>query len=185
MAIQYAEITIIRNLEEESIFRGLGRLLGFENSTNENDTIIVHFEKDGTIYDTKEYVDTVDTKYEFGMIGYAHSFPIYFEITKNEHKTTLFYKRPIIVNNTKCLNFNHIFKGCKRYNANQLVNSCYNVIYDDCMKNIEQFAIARVVSNEEKPRYLLAYDASIFDKSDIVYLSASMLKLDFEIDIGM
>ena len=49
MPIKYAEITIIINTEEETILNYFNRLIGNENKTNDNDTIIIrgYCEKDG------------------------------------------------------------------------------------------------------------------------------------------
>ena len=44
MSVKYAEITIIRNIEEEDIFRTLSRYFGYENTSNDNDTIIITFD---------------------------------------------------------------------------------------------------------------------------------------------
>ena len=40
MPIKYAEITIVRNLEEENWFNYFKRMAGNENIVNDNDTII-------------------------------------------------------------------------------------------------------------------------------------------------
>lgn len=45
----------------------------------------------------------------------------------------------------------------------------FNVIYEDDNKN-EKLSICRIKSNENKPRFLLAYDIDILNKSDIIYL---------------
>jgi len=90
MTIKYAEITIIRNLEQEDIFRSFKRYFGYENTTNDKDIIIMEFD-DGTICDTKD--EYVDKKFEFSVLGHDHLFPIYFKI--NEKNITLFYKNHI------------------------------------------------------------------------------------------
>jgi hypothetical protein len=89
MCIKYAEITIIRNIEEENVFRTLSRYFGYENTSNDNDTIIIEFD-DGTIYDIKD--EYIDKKFEFITLGHDYWFPIYFEI--DQEKRTLFYKKP-------------------------------------------------------------------------------------------
>ena len=79
MSIKYVEITIIRNIQEENIFRSLSRYFGYENTSNDNDTIIITFD-DGTICDTKD--EYIDKKFEFAVLGYDHSFPIYLKKNK-------------------------------------------------------------------------------------------------------
>ena len=57
MPIKYAEITIIKNLEKESIFEYFNRLIQSEIVVNDYDTIIILFD-DETTYDVKkEYTD--------------------------------------------------------------------------------------------------------------------------------
>lgn len=175
MSIKYAEITIIRNIEEENVFRTLSRYLGYENTSNDNDTIIMIFD-DGTICDTKD--EYIDKKFEFSAIGHAYEFPIYFKV--DEKKKTLFYKNPDLKNDgQKKLDFKKIFKNCKNYNKDSVDASIYNVIYETYDK-IELFSICRIKSNEEKPRFILAYDETIFDKSDIIYLTDCIFKKRFD-----
>ena len=174
MSIKYAEITIIRNLEEESIFRGLFRVLGYENTTIDKDTIIINFD-DGTICDIKD--EYIDKKYDFSLLGEDHWFPILFKKVKDT-LPIIFFKRPKVENGVRKLNFQNIFKDCKNYNQKQIQSSKYNIIYQT-YNDIEIFAICRIKSNEEKPRFLLAYDGNWFDRSDIIYLIDCILKHNF------
>ena len=57
------------------IFRSLSRYFGYENTSNDNDTIIITFD-DGTICDTKD--EYIDKKIEFGERGHTYEFPMYF-----------------------------------------------------------------------------------------------------------
>ena len=43
MSIKYIELSIIKNLEKESIFGPTMRWLGYELSVNEDDDIILYF----------------------------------------------------------------------------------------------------------------------------------------------
>lgn len=168
MNIKYAEITIIRNIEEENIFSSLSRYFGYENTTNNNDTIIISFD-DETVCDTKD--EYIDKKFEFGSLGYKHEFPIYFHTDKGK---LLFYKNPIEIDGKQKLNFNYIFKNYCKYKNQKYEPSIFNVIYHDISK--ELFAICRIKSNEEKPRFSLAYDDTIFDKTDIIYFVDYLFK---------
>jgi hypothetical protein len=49
------------------------------------------------------------------------------------------------------------------------------MIYETYDK-IESFAVSRIKSNEEKPRFVIAYNETIFDKSDIIYLINCIFK---------
>lgn len=176
MSIKYVEITIIRNIEEENIFRSLSRYFGYENTTNNKDTIIILFD-DGTICDIKDEYEYINKKFEFGPLAYDHGFPLNFKI---EGKTrTLFYKEPHVKDGKKKLDFKKIFENYKNYDKDSREASEYNMIYEYYDK-IELFAICRIKSNEEKPRFLLAYDETIFDKSDIIYLTDCIFKKKFD-----
>ena len=173
MSIKYAEITIIRNIEEENIFRTLSRYLGYENTSNDNDTIIITFD-DGTICDIKD--EYIDKKFDFAVIGHDHCFPIYFKI--DNEKRTLFYKKPDTINDQKKLNFRKIFKNYKNFDKCSVDPSVYNVIYENYDK-IEYFAICRIKSSEEKPRFLLAYDNNVLNRTEIIYLIDCIFKKKF------
>jgi len=171
MSMKYAEITIIRNLKEETIVRAIQRYLGYENITNELDTIITHFD-DNSIYDIKD--EYIDKKLKFGVKVYNNNFPIYFDV--NEH--TLFFRTPNKVNDKKTINFKEVFKNFNKYNNSNLEASNYNVIYEDVHKK-EILSIVKIKSNEEKPRFLLAYDDSIIDRKTVIYLIDSIFKDKF------
>jgi hypothetical protein len=163
MPIKYAEITIIRNLKEETIINYFNRLLGNENITNNNDTIIILFD-DSTISDVKK--EYIDKKFKIGPIGYLSSYPIYFEI---ENIGKIFFKLPTEVNGIKKLDFNPIFINNQKYSTIKKETSGFNIIYYKMIGN-DVFAIVRIKSNEEKPRFLLAFDDGYFKKDDIIYL---------------
>jgi len=171
MPIKYAEITIVRNLEEESWLSYFKNLAGQEDIITINDTIIILFD-DGTISDTKR--DLVDKQFKFGPKDYHRdNYPIYFQ---NEDKNYTFFLKPSILKKeteprklfsyiVPTLNFNPIFKDYKNYNISKKETSIYNVIYEcNILKDV--FAI---VKNGYNHRYLLAYEDSYFDKSDINY----------------
>mgnify|MGYP000987189916 CR=1 FL=1 len=94
ISIKYGEITIIRNLQEESILNYFNRLLGNENKTNENDTIIILFD-DGIICDVKkEYNTNLHNHIKMtttSSLSRYFPLPIYFEI--EETKETFFSSR--------------------------------------------------------------------------------------------
>jgi hypothetical protein len=62
------------------------------------------------------------------------------------------------------LNSNHIFKDYKNSNTLKKEPSIYNVIYES--ESINMFALVKIGSNF---KYLLAYEDTYFDKSDIEY----------------
>ena len=162
MSIKYAEIIITRNLEEESWLSYFKNLIGQENIITDNDTIIISFD-DGTITDTKSVL--VDKKFEFGVksrnINYVY--PIYFN---KPGKHLLFLQKPVLKNGSMYLNFNDIFKDDPKFATLIKTPSVYNAIYQILGTDQQFFALAK---NGHNHRYLLAYDDSYFDKSDVSY----------------
>lgn len=170
MPIKYAEITIARNLEEENWFNYLKRLAGNENIVNDNDTIIILFE-DGSISDVKS--EYVDKQFEIGPKMYPRIFPLYFN---KKDGNTLFLKRPTVnPDGNLMLDFKPIFKGNPKYRTITKVSSVYNAIYNDMVVG-DIFAIVKNGPNERFPRYLLAYEDSYFERSDLIYLVSCIFK---------
>jgi len=166
-SIKYADITIMRNMQEDNIFNELIEFIGYEHIINDKDTMIITFE-DGTIYNIKD--EYIDKKYNFSISKCGH-YPIYFE---TDNKKTLIYKKPHVKNKFKRVKFIEIFKDYKN-NHNKLVSSMYNVIYQDVNEN-EKLAIFKFESSKkENPKFKLAYHDDYFDKSDIIYLINHLL----------
>lgn len=169
MTIKYADVTVIRNIEEESIFRTIERYFGYENYANKSDTIIIQFE-DGTICDTSH--DYINKMITFGILGHRSQFPLYFVTTKGKN---LYYKEPYEENGETQIKVHSILKNYPQFKNQPSQSSSFNVVYEDINKK-EKFAILKNLSSEEKPIYIVAYDDTLFDKSDIIYLVDYMLK---------
>jgi hypothetical protein len=173
MPIKYAEITIVRNLEEENWFNYFKRLAGNENIVNDNDTIIILFEN-GSISDVKS--EYVDKQFEMGPKGFQKDYPIYLN---KKDGPTLFFKRPIVnADGNLTLDFKSIFKDNPKYRTITKVSSIYNAIYQGCSDH-DIFAIVKNGPNERSPRYLLAYEDSYFERSDIIYFVSCIFKNTF------
>jgi len=158
MPIKYAEITIVRNLEQESWLTYFKNWIGDENIITNNDTIIILFE-DGSVSDaTNKYVNK---RFIMGPKSYQYGYPIYFEI--RDKKLFAFSKTPIVENGLAKLELKSIFKDYPNYNTLIKEPSIYNSIYES--NGIDIFALVKCKSNI----YLVAYDDSYFDKSDIEY----------------
>ena len=176
MPMKYAEITIIINLEKEPMLNYFSRLLlGNENTTNDNDTIIILFD-DGIIYDVKK--ECTNTKFNklMKMGPNRDNLPVYFEI---EDKNRIFFsKSPSENNGIRKLDFKPIFANNTKHITTTKEASVYNSIYYK-MKNIidndiDVLSIVKLKSNEEKPRFLLAYDDKYFEKDNIIYFVNSI-----------
>ena len=173
MPIKHAEITISRNLEKETWICYYKRLLGEENIVNDNDTLIILFD-DGTIIDIKS--EYIDKQFETGPKSFQQNiYPIYFN---KKGGNTIFLKHPIKENRINKLDFSSIFKDNKKYVGLTKVASAYNVIYNT-YNDEDIFAIVKVSSNEIAPRYLLAYDDTYFERSDLIYFVSCIFKDTF------
>lgn len=175
MTITYGEITIIRNLEEETIYNFISRNFGNENTIKDNDNIIIQFD-DNSMYDTKKDKN-IDINIKFGGKHYEYGKPMYFDISNN----TLFYKVPISNNEIipcKRLNFKKIFSNYEKYDNSKCEPSIFNIIYYKVRDFLEEdlFSIVRIKSNEKKPRFLIAYDDKYFNKDEIIFLIDCLFK---------
>ena len=169
MPIKYAEITIIINTEKETMINYFSRLLlGHENSTTDNDTIIILFD-DGIICDVKKEYNT--KLHNHIKMGFATSLsrylllPTYFEI--EEINETFFYKMPRLdCNGELRLDCKPIFANNKKHITTTKEASIYNSIFE--IGNNEVLSILKIKSSKEKPRFLLAYDDEYFKKEYII-----------------
>jgi len=162
MPIKYAEITIVRNLKKESWSSYFKNLLEEEPKITNNDTIIILFD-DGSICDSKD--DLIDKQFIFGPKFFQRHYPLYFD--KQNSKQTFFFKCPIIKDGILTIDGKTIFKDNPKYLTMKKIASIYNAICYIVPENHDVFAIVKKECNN---RYLLAYDDSYFDKSDINYL---------------
>jgi len=155
MPIKYAEITIVRNLEQESWLTYFKNLIGEENIITNNDTIIILFD-DGTVTDTTTKDE--NERFEMGPKRSYSTYPMYFN---KINKRIAFLKTPRVEKNVLKLDFKPIFKDYPNYSTLKKEPSIYNAIYES--NDIDIFAVAKRTSN----LYLLAYEDSYFEKSDI------------------
>ena len=89
MPIKYAEITIVRNLAEETWICYYKRLLGEENIVNDYDTIIILFD-DGPIIDIKD--EYINKQFETGPKSFRQNvYPLYLN---KQGEATMFLKHP-------------------------------------------------------------------------------------------
>ena len=163
MPIKYAEITIIINTEKESILNYFNRLLlSDENTTTDNDTIIILFD-DGIICDVKKECKNKNINIIMGPRSFKTNSPIYFEIKDK----TFFSKSPTFGHNGLRLDCKPIFANNKKHITTKKESSVYNCIFE--RGNNEVLSIVKIKSSKEKPRFLLAYDDEYFKKEHIIY----------------
>lgn len=176
MPIKYAEITIIINEENETITNYFTRLLsGHKNQiinyekTN-YDNVIILFD-DETIYDIKNDIKNIKPHKHFKMgpeyFGRGN-IPIHFEIESVKH--SFLSKNPIEINGILKLIFKPIFSNNQKFLTSKREPSKFNVIYYHFLKKDDDLlAIVKIKSSETKPRFLVAYDDTYFEKEDIIY----------------
>ena len=185
MSIKYCEITIIINTENEDIFTNISRTwFGNEPFYPESD-IIMTFDNDDKICNINDEVKDLNFKF---LQSLTCVLPLYFQVKEetNKFRHIYFYKEPIKIedgeNAGRCtLNFTSIFSP-KISNKYKTVSSQFNCIYY-INTNQHVFSILKIYSNENKPRFLLAYDSVEFNQEEIIYLVYCIFKNKFNTDI--
>jgi len=170
MPIKYAEITIIINEEKETMKNYFNRILfGIENKINDNDTIIILFD-DESVYDIKNDIKNIKPhkKFNMGPEYYKRRIPVHFEI--EPLKLYFFSKDPTEHNGILKLNFKTIFSNSQKFLTSKREPSEFNIVYYQLLKkDNDSLAIVKIKSTETKPRFLVAYDDTYFEKEDIIY----------------
>jgi hypothetical protein len=183
MNIKYCEITIIHNYEDNWV-NNIKNWLGYELFNIENSDIILLFDDD-TIYDVSKNLKDFDFQF-FVSRNSNDILPIYFKNKKSKIYTPIYFKTtPFEDENNLTLNFSELFKFYDKYKQYKVVPSIYNCIYF-CYKNINKpdvFSIVKTYSNEDKPRFLLAYDSEEFDKETIIYLINCIFKNKYNTNV--
>jgi hypothetical protein len=173
MPIQFAEVTII---QEETLFRSFWHTVGFESNITENDMIILTFDGDDYPWNTKtEY----ETKTREKKISFSepkgNRYPLWFETDKvtskiNRPQTEWLKRCKTNEEGKEVLNVD-LFKNHHKFKKDCMMPSSYNAIYYSMSSNEkETFGIVRIKSTETKPRFMVAYEDTRFDKSDVIYL---------------
>jgi len=183
MTIKYAEVTIIFDTVNEGLFSNLKRnLFGYETFCNEESDIIISFDN-GTISCVKN--DLKDCKFKF-FNGLSDLLPSHFETNKKvKFRHVYFHRAPIKKEDGNLhLDFKTIFPSEMQLKY-KIVASCFNCIYywnnRDGIKNV--FSILKLYSNEDKPRFLLAYDSDEFNKDEVIYLVNCIFKNKYNTDV--
>ena len=180
MSIKYAEITIIFDTKNEGFFTNLKRnWLGYETFCDGETDIIISFD-DGTLSCVKD--EFTDCNFKF-FVGISSLLPMHFQEDnreKEKYRNTYFQRQPIKKENGNLhLDFKKIF-SIEIREKYKLVASCFNCIYY-CVKNNNQdiFSILKIYSNEDKPRFLLAYDSDEFNRDEVIYLVNCIFKNNY------
>lgn len=181
MSIKYGEITIIRDLENETYGNYFARVFGYEPSiSNENTDKIILLLEDGTISEIETNIKCNNIKFNHVLSICGMIYPSYIEI-KN-HKKTIFYKKSEVIDGEQRLSFTAIFSNYTNFKNTNKEGSCYNCIYymHSYPDKKDVFSILKVKSNEAKPRYIIAYDETVLSLSDVYYLINCTFRNKFE-----
>jgi hypothetical protein len=182
MSIKYAEITIIFDTVNEGFFTALKRnLFGIETFCDEETEIIISFD-DKNVCVKNEYKDC---NFEFYKVS-SLLLPIYFEAKENEKFRHMYFQRlPIKREDGNLqLDFTSIINTPELKYKYKNIGSYFNCIYychKDGTKNV--FSILKLYSNQDKPRFLLAYDSEEFTQEEIIYLVNCIFKNKYNTDV--
>ena len=183
MTIKYAEITIIFDTENEGILKNFKRnWLGYETFCDEETHIIISFDDINTC--VKD--NLTDCNFNF-FVGISSMLPLHFEQRnkkKEKYRNTYFQRQPIKNKDGNLfLDFKKIFSSEIREKY-KLIASSFNSIYY-CTKNNNQdvFSILKIYSNEDKPRFLLAYDSDEFNRDELIYLVNCIFKNKYNTNV--
>ena len=182
MPIQYGEITIIYNEEEEEFFRSIVRIwFDYEFRADDNSQIVILFE-DGEICEIKDKFK--DFQFKFFDDSKAYT-PRYFEknINSDIFSRKIYFKEDTkIIDGIERLNFTSLFKSYSKYSKDNTIASAYNSIYFH-HKNSDKpqvFGVVRLKSSQNKPRFQFAYDNDEFSKEEVIYLINYIFKNKIE-----
>lgn len=183
MPIKYGEITIIHNDDEDGFFKSFLRNWGYELKTNQSSKIIILFE-DGDIFEINDKLR--DFEYKFVDDPTYHT-PLSFENPKK--KTDRYFKKKPHMNDKSqlTLNFEELFKSYNKYSKKDNIASIYNFIYYRFTyeEKKDVFGVVRLKSNDNKPRFIFAYDCLNFSKDEIMYLINVIFKNVHKNKIGL
>lgn len=185
MSIKYAEITVIFDTVNEGLFTNLKRnWFKWETFCDDESNIIISF-NDGTISCVKD--DFKDCNFKF-FAGISRHLPMHFERYKTEnekYRSVYFAKNPEKKEDGNLhLDFTKIFSSemTKKYKMDA---SCFNCVYychnGSETKNI--FSILKIYSNEDKPRFIMAYDSDEFNRDEVIYLVNCIFKNKYNTDV--
>jgi hypothetical protein len=189
--LKYAEVTVIKNVEERTIFNFLQHIFSVDEELiidKEGDQVLMEFDGEPP-FDTKEHFE--DCRFEFTTGFYGD---ILF-IKKKDKTNTLFPRKPHTNNDGNlCLSFKEVTEGPNKNKFRSLpIPSLKNmVLYSNKTELIEQevkgvksysfeaienncFYLIRIESRDIKPRYVVAYDETLFTKKEAIYMVRSIL----------
>jgi len=175
--IKYGEITITN--KNNPILSKLIRYFGHESKISDSSDIIILFDEDKSVIDTKD----IQNDSHFGFYtGLNCSIPSWIDRdNKDGMREMFFYKKPTLINGEFTLIFKYIFNNFEKYNKEykyNIVPSIFNCIYfrNTQTEKEDIFSIQKIASNETNQRYIFAYDCNEFTRNDIAYIVEVIFK---------
>lgn len=177
MNIKYGELTIIYHKETNMFTNFLSWLDYFDEIPPKTSKFIFLF-NDGEICDSNDKFIDFNFKFFNSVLSPP---PFYFEKMKNDNKNDneIYFLKDAIKKNYNCsIDFNELFSSYSKFNSSMNIKSNYNCIYYcyEMLLKLEIFAIIRIKSKNDMPRYQFAYDSNKFTKDEIIYLIHKIFK---------
>jgi len=187
--LKYAQVTVIKNVEERTIFNFLQHIFRVDEERiidKEGDRILMEFEGEPP-FDTKDYFEECSIEFTTGFNGDI----LYIKV--KDKSNTLFSRTPYInKDGNRVLCFKPVTEGPNKHNImsipsvkniilysskSQLVTKEVKGVQSYSFETIEQnnFYFIRIESRDIKPRYVVAYDETMFTKKQVIYIVRSML----------
>jgi hypothetical protein len=189
--LKYAEVTVIKNVEERTIFNFLQHIFRVDEEIivdKERDQVLMEFDGEPPI-DTKDHFEECYLEFTTGFYG-----DILF-IKKKDNTNTLFPRKPHTNDyGNLCLSFKEVTEGPNKHkvrslpipslkntvlysNKTELIAQEVKGVISHSFETIEQncFYLIRIESRDIKPRYVVTYDETILTRKMVIYLVRSIL----------
>jgi hypothetical protein len=169
--LTYAEVTIIKNVDNSNFLNSIQWFLGLDTERiidSEKDIVLMSFENEPP-FDTKDrYVD-----FKFNIQPcFDNARIMYITYTEEDKRKFYFSQEPTFSKGRSRLNFSRVTNENPSYKNSDIQPSHYNTIFYCYESGIEKDAlfIAKLISSDSKPRYVIAYDDNYITKLQVIYL---------------
>jgi hypothetical protein len=186
MTIKYGELTIIKDIEQSTLSNLLYWITNEEYKVIKSKYIFLF--DDGEICEAEDkllgnfsFLNGINLdQISFSFTNsFRYKLPRLFEIkSKESEKLCVYFHKGMDTKSLgSLLDFNQIFISYSNYKCDMNILSEYNCIYycyksslNSTTNESEIFALIRIKSTEQMPRFQFAYDSEEFTKEEIVYL---------------
>lgn len=175
MVLKYGEIYVHHNQNEELFTNGFWRFFGWETYVDKSSKILIMFTDKNELFDANEYLLANDR--ESILIKIIEStLPVPDSFTNTLGEVAL-YKQPININGIKKLCFENIFVNYEKFKTIKRISSIFNCIYIKSIEfPLEVFGIVRVLSAENTPRFIFAFESDFMSETNAIYFANWVLR---------